>query len=303
MRFLTDFLPRSMAHSLPPKREITVFLKFIYRKLRGQNLLDDDYININTFYDGVDTAINYFWIPACYCLLSLDFYHYFFNPLNRYQITLLGLFVGKSENYQYMSLSSNLGGDIPSFSFLDYWYWTSIPIFAVMTGLWFYYQSGKIFDIPMLYRSEINDRSFIKKVRQDFFGYFPYLSRNFWELYRFKYRLSQKNYRATNAPNEYYSINAEPRFDFDTREQLNKIVICAQDRSYWAKWQGIVALADIIYFRGQIPQDLIARNALIGLRVVQKPFGTDSLSTLFAYYQEWRSGKSKIFWDIAWGIC
>ncbi len=90
-----------------------------------------------SFLDGISKITQGLWPPIFLGMFGYDLYQYVQFPNNRYRVSLLDLIFGipRNYNYEYVSLSANLGGDIPAISRLNYWPWLVLFGSALISGL------------------------------------------------------------------------------------------------------------------------------------------------------------------------
>lgn len=312
-------LPPLLSHDIPPIRKITQ---------RGGRKLDKNpqpfpssqEIAVKRAFDGIEAITRVIYPFVFLGMWGYDQYHYWQNSQNRYQISLRDLFLGLPQNYHYenASLAANWGGDIAALNRWNYWPWTWLVTSALLSGMAFTAISRQSQTLIFYQINPEELRTAYQKFREDFIESFPYLTTQYWQLYRWKnrliqkdYRLEQKDYQAlgikklnlekkeqyelfleersvsqSEEENEYHSmadIDNDPELDSDTRLELEKIVTSVTGRSYFARWLAIQALGDIAYWRWD---DKMGEFAV-------KELSKEAGKNPYIHYQLWSSGHSK----------
>jgi hypothetical protein len=304
-------LPRWLNHDIPPIRKI---IQELARKLEKnrQSFLASQEVLVKRAFDGIEAVTRHIYPLVFLGMWGYDQYNYWQNSQNRYQMSLRDLFLGLPQNYHYenASLAANWGGDIASISRWNFWPWTGIIASALVSGILFTMVSRPR-QTPIFYQIDHKEpRSYYQKFREDFVESFPYFTTYYWQLYRWKnyliqkdYRQEQKDYQTLDTGKlkqevklEYESlleedgelkdvvdIYTDPDLDADTRIQLEKIVTSITDRSFFARGLGIQALGDIAYWRQDDKMGEFAAEKL------SKAAGINP----YIHYQLWSSGHSK----------
>ena len=305
-----SYLPRWVSHDIPPLQSI---MQWLVRK-RERNLEQlptAKELLVKRMFDGIEAVTQVLYPLLFLGIWGFDNYNYWLNPQNRYQMSLRDLLLGLPQNYHYenASLASNLGGDTASIHRWNYWPWTGVVTSALLSGILFTAISRPR-QLPIFYQIDSKEsRAFLAEFKEDFIKSFPYLTTYYWQLYRWKNYLIQKNYREqkeikyedavminSGIRKEYQElfkgnsdldrlldIHTDPDLDAATRHELEKIVTSILYRSYFARWLAIQALADIAYWRRD---DKMGEFAAKQLRDIAK-------KNPFIHYKLWASGHSK----------
>ena len=178
-------------------------------------------------FDGIEAVTRVLYPLLFLGIWGFDNYNYWLNPQNRYQMSLRDLLLGLPQNYHYenASLASNLGGDIASIHRWNYWPWTGVVTSALLSGVLFT-ATSRPRQTPIFYQMDSKElRSFFTRFKEDFIQSFPYLTTYYWQLYRWKNYLIQKNYQERKEDIKYADvvvINNEIKNDY--QELLKRFV-------------------------------------------------------------------------------
>lgn len=297
-------LPRFI-HDVSPIRNI---LQKLARKLeKNQRQFPAAHETlVKRAFDGIEVITRVIFPLIFSAMWGYDQYHYKKNSQNRYQMSLQDLFLGLSHNYHYenVSLAANWGGDIASINRWNYWPWTWLVTSALLSGMVFIGFSRQPQTVIFYQIKPEELRSAYQQFREDFIESFPYLTTYYWQLYRWKNYLIQKDYQREQQDYQTLGIkkphrvkeekyefllenscqnSADTELDIDTDAELKKIVISANNRYYFARWLAIQALGDIAYWR----QD--DKMGEFAVKELAKIAGKNP----YIHYQLWSSGHSK----------
>lgn len=310
-------IPQILTQDIPPFRALRLALHRRHKQKRFQEVKDiqrpiekksgelsGGEAEILAFYDGVDFVTGNLWLLLFWPIFTYDLINYL-NPDNHYAMTLPDLLLGMPNNddYHHISLSVNLGGDMPRF-WKSYYPWAWILGGAILSGYLFRNLSRHDKDLVVDDFNEKETRSHAKKIYQDLLLTLPY-SCEYWSFQRRKRHLIEYDFeqkeekdhqeekeklyaeykdQALQFPRLASALQLAKELDIDdiVSRGLFRILILINHRSYFAWKLGVDTLAEIALYR----HDQIGQFALETLIEF-------SGKNPYIHYRLWSIGQSQ----------